>query len=337
MKCLTRGCAKRRPLADMTLLVVKDLSIVYRTRQGPLKAVENISFTLDAGRTLGFVGESGCGKSTIAMALMGLLPPNAAVTGGAIHFAGHNMLTMSEDALRDVRWQKIAMIFQAAMNALNPVHRVADQIAEAILTHTPNLSKASAMERVRELFDLVEIPARRMADYPHQYSGGMKQRAVIAMALACRPDLIIADEPTTALDVIVQAQILEEIKSIQKKLNLGILFISHDISVVADVCDHIGVMYAGQLIEYGHRQAVFGSPGHPYTRLLVNAHHALLGARRPPKTAPAPAPDPVNPPPGCRFCERCPAADPACAEERPRWLTLADNHRIFCCHRNQKG
>ncbi len=321
----------------MTLLEVKELSIEYQTRRGPLRAVEEISFTLDKGKTLGFVGESGCGKSTIGMALMGLLPPNAAVTGGTIQFAGHDLLTLSENALREVRWQKIAMIFQAAMNALNPVHRVADQVTEAILTHTPGISKTSAMEQVRELFDLVEIPAKRMTDYPHQYSGGMKQRAVIAMALACRPDLIIADEPTTALDVIVQAQILEEIKTIQKELNLGILFISHDISVVADVCDHIGVMYAGQLIEYGHRQAVFDSPGHPYTRELVGAHQALMEAQRQPQTAPGSAPDLLNPPPGCRFCGRCPVSNDTCRKENPRWQVLSADHKIFCCHRDPSG
>jgi len=321
----------------MSLLEVKNLSIVYQTRRGPLRAVEDISFTLDAGKTLGFVGESGCGKSTIGMALMGLLPSNAVVTGGTIHFAGDDLLTLPEETLREIRWQKIAMIFQAAMNALNPVHRVADQVAEAILAHTPGISKASAMDRVRELFDLVEIPARRMTDYPHQYSGGMKQRAVIAMALACRPDLIIADEPTTALDVIVQAQILEEIKSIQTELNLGILFISHDISVVADVCDHIGVMYAGQLIEFGHRQAVFDSPGHPYTRELVGAHQALMGDQHRPQTTPEAAPDLVNPPAECRFCGRCPASKDACREERPRWRELSADHKIFCCHTDPSG
>jgi peptide/nickel transport system ATP-binding protein len=259
------------------------------------------------------------------------------VTGGTIHFAGHDLLAMPEAALRAVRWQKIAMIFQAAMNALNPVHRVADQVAEAILTHTPGISKAAAMDRVKELFDLVEIPAKRMTDYPHQYSGGMKQRAVIAMALACRPDLIIADEPTTALDVIVQAQILAEIKAIQKEMNLGILFISHDISVVADVCDHIGVMYAGQLVEYGHRQAVFDSPGHPYTRELVGAHHALMGEQRQPQATPDSTPNLVNPPPGCRFCGRCPAGKDTCRAESPKWLELSADHRIFCCHTDHSG
>ena len=321
----------------MALLEVKNLSIVYQTRSGPLRAVEDISFALDEGKTLGFVGESGCGKSTIGMALMGLLPTNAMVTGGSILFEGRNLLEMSEAARRQIRWKRIAMIFQAAMNALNPVHRVADQIAEAILAHTPDISNRSAMAKVAELFKLVKIPEKRMTDYPHQYSGGMKQRAVIAMALACRPALIIADEPTTALDVIVQAQILEEIKKIQKELNLGILFISHDISVVADVCDHIGVMYAGQLIEYGRREAVFESPGHPYTRELVGSHLALLGDQCSPQTVPDASPNLVNPPAGCRYCNRCPTARDTCRDEEPKWVRLTSDHRIYCCQSGNSG
>jgi peptide/nickel transport system ATP-binding protein len=316
----------------MTLLEVKNLSIAYQTRNGPLRAVEDISFALDKGKTLGFVGESGCGKSTIGMALMGLLPPNATVTGGTIRFAGRDLLEMSEEERRQIRWKKIAMIFQAAMNALNPVHRVADQIAEAILAHTPGISNRSAMAQVTELYKLVKIPENRMTDYPHQYSGGMKQRAVIAMALACRPALIIADEPTTALDVIVQEQILEKIKEIQKELNLGILFISHDISVVADVCDHIGVMYAGQLIEYGHREAVFESPGHPYTRELVGSHLALMGDQCRPQPVPDSTPNLVNPSAGCRFCDRCPTAGDTCRDQSPEWIRLSPGHRILCCH-----
>jgi len=318
----------------MSLLEVQNLSITYQTRGGPLRAVEDISFFLEEGKTLGFVGESGCGKSTIGLALMGLLPPNATITSGRILFNGRDLVGLSETDLRQIRWQKIAMIFQAAMNALNPVHRVADQVAEAILAHTPGISKADSLTKVQELFDLVEIPAKRMNDYPHQYSGGMKQRAVIAMALACRPDLIIADEPTTALDVIVQAQILDEIKSIQKELNLGILFISHDISVVADVCDHIGVMYAGQLVEYGHHREVFESPGHPYTRELVGSHQALMGAQCEPQSTPAAAPNLVDPPPGCRYCVRCSAGNDNCRIETPEWIELSDDHRIFCCHKN---
>ena len=317
----------------MSLLDVQNLSITYQTRGGPLRAVEDISFSLDEGKTLGFVGESGCWKSTIGLALMGLLPPNATVTSGSVHFNGYDLIGLAEADLRHVRWQKIAMIFQAAMNALNPVHRVADQVAEAILAHTPGISKADAMDQVRDLFELVEIPAKRMNDYPHQYSGGMKQRAVIAMALACRPDLIIADEPTTALDVIVQAQILDEIKAIQKELNLGILFISHDISVVADVCDHIGVMYAGQIFEYGHRREVFESPGHPYTQELVGSHQALMEAQSQPQSAPTAAPNLLNPPPGCRYCDRCPEGSDTCRVEKPQWIELTDDHRIFCCHK----
>ncbi len=315
----------------MTLLSVTDLSIVYQTRNGPLSAVEDVSFTLDAGKTIGFVGESGCGKSTLGMALMGLLAPNATVTGGRISFQGRDLLEMSKTARQQIRWKKIAMIFQAAMNALNPVHRVADQIAEAILTHSPGVSKQSARAQVAELYELVKIPLSRMSDYPHQYSGGMKQRAVIAMALACRPALIIADEPTTALDVIVQAQILEKIKDIQRELNLGILFISHDISVVADVCDHIGVMYAGQLIEYGRREKVFEAPGHPYTRELVGSHLALMGDQCDRQSVPDATPNLVNPGAGCRFCDRCPTAGDSCRDEDPEWIRLSGDHRIYCC------
>ena len=225
----------------MALLEVENLSIGYRTRKGYLQAVEGVSFSLEEGKSLGFVGESGCGKTTIGMALMGLLPPNGMVTKGRILFDDEDLLTLSDSKMRSIRWQKIAMIFQAAMNALNPVHRVEDQVAEAIMAHNPDLDKTRAKKQVEELFRLVGIPETRMSDYPHQYSGGMKQRAIIAMALACRPKLIIADEPTTALDVIVQDQILKETRELQREFNISMIFISHDISIVADVCHDIGL------------------------------------------------------------------------------------------------
>ena len=253
----------------MPLLQVENLSIGYNTKDGYLKAVEGVSFALEQGQSLGFVGESGCGKTTIGMALMGLLPPNGSVTEGRILFEGKDLLEMSEEAMRAIRWKEIAMIFQAAMNALNPVQRVVDQIAEAILTHNPTLGKRGAIEQIEDLFQIVGIPKDRMRDYPHQYSGGMKQRAIIAMALACRPKLIIADEPTTALDVIVQDQILAETKNLQREFNISMIFISHDISIVADVSNDIGIMYAGQLVEYGPREEVFDSPVHPYTKALL--------------------------------------------------------------------
>jgi peptide/nickel transport system ATP-binding protein len=314
----------------MTLLSVERLSLGYQTGKGYLKAVENVSFTLGAGRSLGLVGESGCGKTTLGMAIMGLLPQNASITAGRVIFAGEDLLRKSEEEMRRIRWKEIAMIFQAAMNALNPVHRVQDQIAEAITTHYPETTREEAFHRVGELFDLVGLPRDRMRDYPHQFSGGMKQRAIIAMALSCNPRLIIADEPTTALDVIVQHQILEKTKSLQRQLKFGVIFISHDISVVAEVCDDIGIMYAGQLVEYGPIEEVFSAPGHPYTVALFSSFPSLTGERKGLNAIPGETPNLIRPPPGCRFCERCPGAESACKLESPEWTEITPRHRVMC-------
>lgn len=316
----------------MALLEVENLSIGYKTKYGHLKAVEGVSFALEEGRSLGFVGESGCGKTTIGMALMGLLPPNGSVTGGSIRFEGEDLVGMSLDEMRQIRWRKIAMIFQAAMNALNPVQRVVDQIAEAILTHSPKLGKREAIEQIEGLFQIVGLPKDRMRDYPHQYSGGMKQRAIIAMALACRPKLIIADEPTTALDVIVQDQILAETKNLQREFNISIIFISHDISIVADVSHDIGIMYAGQLVEYGPREEVFNSPVHPYTKALLSSYPTLTGNKSHLKPIPGETPNLIYPPEGCRFCDRCPAAGPTCKEGTPAWVDVGPRHKSLCYH-----
>jgi peptide/nickel transport system ATP-binding protein len=230
-----------------------------------------------------------------------------------------------------VRWNRIAMIFQAAMNALNPIHRVGEQVLEALLIHRPGMSRKEAWQRVAELFHLVGIPEDRAADYPHQFSGGMKQRAVIAMALVCEPELIIADEPTTALDVIVQDQILKQIKKLQEALGISILFISHDISVVADVCHDIGVMYAGQIVEYGSRREVFERPAHPYTRALLGAFLGLMQEGAAPRGLAGAPPDLADPPPGCRFCQRCCNAGEACHVETPQWIALSPEHHVMCC------
>jgi peptide/nickel transport system ATP-binding protein len=312
------------------LLEVEDLVVGYRTRRGLMRAVDGVSFQVKKGLSLGLVGESGCGKTTVGMALMGLLPPNGEVKAGRMSFKGEDLLQKTEEEMRGVRWKKIAMVFQAAMNALNPVQRVEKQIAEAILTHSPRLGQEEVLRQVEGLFQMVNLPLDRMRDYPHQYSGGMKQRAVIAMALACNPDLIIADEPTTALDVIVQHQILQEIKSLQKDLGISIIFISHDISIVADVCHDIGVMYAGQLVEYGSREEVFGDPGHYYTRALLASYPTLTGERRDLVPIPGETPSLLDPPSGCRFCDRCPAASGRCSAERPEWLALSPTHRVLC-------
>ena len=311
-------------------MTVNNLSVGYHTRKGFIKSVQGVSFALDQGKSLGLVGESGCGKTTIGMAIMGLLPDNASVTNGKILFEDQDLLKMSKREIRQVRWRKIAMIFQAAMNALNPVHRVSDQISEAILAHDTDISEEAAMKHVKSLFQLVGIPMDRLRDYPHHYSGGMKQRAIIAMALACHPSLIIADEPTTALDVIVQDQILNAIKDFQNKLKISVIFISHDIAVVADVCDNIGIMFAGQLVEYGRVEDVFDLPMHPYTKSLVASYLTLdkdivqlspyLGE----------CPDLINPSAGCSFCERCSVADATCRLMAPEWIEISPTHKVLC-------
>ena len=314
----------------MALLEVENLSIDYRTRKGNLHAVEAVSFSLERGKSLGFVGESGCGKTTLGMALMGLLPPNGSVREGRILFDGEDLLLKDEEAMRHIRWQKMAMIFQAAMNALNPVHRVADQIAEAIMTHEPKVKEGQAYEQVEELFELVGLPKERMRDYPHQYSGGMKQRAIIAMALACKPKLIIADEPTTALDVIVQHQILEETKTLQREFGISVIFISHDIAIVADVCHDIGIMYAGMLVEYGAREEVFENPVHPYTKALLSSYPTLTGKKTQLLPIPGETPNLIHPPPGCRFCDRCPHSKASCRIGPATWVDVSPRHRAIC-------
>ncbi|RJX29715.1 MAG: ABC transporter ATP-binding protein [Desulfarculus sp.] len=316
----------------MPLLSVENLCIGYRTAQGLLKAVEGVNFTLEAGSSLGLVGESGCGKTTIGMALMGLLPPNGRISEGRIVLDGVDLAALSEEELRAVRWRDVAMIFQAAMNALNPVQRVSRQMTEAISTHRPELGKEELLGQVEGLFQLVGLPLARLHDYPHQYSGGMKQRAIIAMALALNPKLIIADEPTTALDVVVQDQILKETKALQDKFHMGIIFISHDISIVAEVCQHIGVMYAGQLVESGSTEQVFYSPRHPYTMALVNSFPTLTGERKELTPIPGEPPNLIGVIPGCRFCDRCPRSEAFCKLEPPSWQEVAAGHRVLCDH-----
>jgi len=314
----------------MALLEVESLTIGYRTKKGLHRAVEGISFSLEEGRSLGFVGESGCGKTTVGMALMGLLPPNGVVLGGRVIFEGRDLLTLPEEELRRLRWKSISMIFQAAMNALNPVKKVADQVAEAILAHSPAMARSDAMRQVEGLFQLVGVPKDRMRDYPHQYSGGMRQRAIIAMALACKPRLIIADEPTTALDVIVQDQILQETRVLQEQFGISIIFISHDISIVADVCHDIGIMYAGELVEYGSREKVFSAPAHPYTRALLSSFPNLTGKKEKLKPIAGEPPNLVEPPEGCRFCGRCPRALSECGASPPGWVEISPLHKVRC-------
>ncbi len=316
----------------MALICVENLTIGYQTKQGMLKAVDGISFCLEKGRSLGFVGESGCGKTTIGMTLMGLLPDNARILSGSILLNGQELTGLTQEQWRKIRGKEIAMIFQAAMNALNPVIRVDEQVIEAIVAHQPDILAKDLDKRVKELFRLVEIPQARMKDYPHEFSGGMKQRVIIAMALACNPQLIIADEPTTALDVIVQDQILKEIKLVQKAMDTGLIFISHDIAVVASVCKDICVMYGGQIVEAGTREEVFRSPRHPYTKALLGSYLSLdnqAGVVIPDMRETA---DLTLETGNCRFAVHCKTCSSACKTIQPHWVEISGTHKALCCN-----
>ena len=313
----------------MAVLDVHDLQMSYRLRHGAVRAVDGVSFRLDRGVTLGLVGESGSGKTSVAYCLLRLLPRNAHVRGGEILLDGTDLLALPEQQMREYRWNRVSMIFQGAMNAFNPVFRVGDQIVEAIRLHK-RASHAQARARVDELFELVGLPSARVDDYPHEFSGGMKQRAMIAMALACDPDVVVADEPTTALDVVVQDQILEKIQELQRRLNLAMLVISHDMAMVAETCDRVAVMYAGQIVETGDTKVVFADPRHPYTIGLVRSFPNLRGPLRHLESMPGDPPSLMSPPPACRFAPRCPIAQPICHAEAPALADVVPGHASRC-------
>jgi peptide/nickel transport system ATP-binding protein len=425
----------------MTLLEAKNLRVYFKIMKGVVKAVDDVSFTLDRGETLGLVGESGCGKTTTAFAIMKLLPPNGRIVDGVIQFkdkviarseleliarirgalternwleltkmlvakeeeeigSGDSELLVSPDSkdkrfelkyaatrkrvaarikyiagrlethiqepdfekkyrekfnkeldriensyyykrakkkisrktehdMTLIRWKQISIIFQSAMNAFNPVYRVGDQIVEAILTHE-KMSKREAREKAMQLFKVVGIDPSRIRGYPHEFSGGMRQRAMIAMALACNPDLIIADEPTTALDVIMQDRILGEIKKLQTKLNIAMIIITHDISVVAETAEKIAIMYAGKIAETGNTMSIFHHPAHPYTIGLLGAFPSIKGGKKRLDAIPGSPPDLANPPPGCRFHPRCKYAKDLCSQAQPPYVEVAPNHIAAC-------
>jgi peptide/nickel transport system ATP-binding protein len=312
--------------ANKTILQVRDLTMHYHTRVGDVSAVDNVSFELKQGHSLGLVGESGCGKSSVAFSLIRLLPENAKMIGGSVVLNGQDILSLEEKELLKVRWKGISMVFQAAMNALDPVYRVQDQIVEALQTHFKGLGRAEALDRVRELFRLVGLDPKLMDRYPHEFSGGMRQRAIIAMALACEPQVLIADEPTTALDVIVQDRILRELRCIQKKLNMGMIYISHDIAVIAEVSDTIGVMYAGRMAELASAVDIFERPLHPYTDALMKAFPSIEGEKQDLKTLPGEPPDLLNPPSGCRFHPRCQSMTDKCTQHVACWHPIEVSH-----------
>ncbi|MDO9107585.1 MAG: ABC transporter ATP-binding protein [Coriobacteriia bacterium] len=315
------------------LLRVTDLKMHFHTRDGVVKAVDGVSFTLSRGETLGVVGESGSGKSVTALTMMRLVPmPPGRVEGGEVMFKGRSLLDMTDAEIRSVRGNEIAMIFQDPMTSLNPVYRIGRQLAEPLMLHK-GMNKAQAWERAVELLDLVGIPhsKERVRDYPHQFSGGMRQRVMIAMALACDPDILIADEPTTALDVTIQAQILELMQKLQKQMNSAIIMITHDLGVVADIADTVLVMYAGRPVEYGTADEVFYRPLHPYAWGLMDSipRHDITSKSRlcPIKGQP---PSLIDVPAGCAFSPRCPYAKDICHAEEPVFRRIEGEHGAAC-------
>jgi peptide/nickel transport system ATP-binding protein len=317
------------------LLDVRDLRVTYRTGEGEVPAVRGVDLRLNQGEVLGIAGESGCGKSTLAGAVLRLLPSNASVEGQVL-LDGADVLTMSWGSLRAVRWAQASVVFQGALHALNPVQRIGRQIAEPILLHE-QVSQRDASRRVAELLEQVGLPARRADSFPHELSGGQRQRVMIALALACRPRLLIADEPTTALDVMVQAQVLQLLRSLVRDLGLGLVLISHDLSVLATTCDRVKVMYAGRVVETGPAQRVFDRPLHPYSGALAAAFPRIGDPRfrYAPSGLPGDPPYAADLPTGCAFHPRCPVAVPTCGEAEPQLLALdgVDEPRSAACAR----
>ena len=317
-----------------TLLEVKDLKVSFFTPAGEVKAVDGISYSLGYNEVMGIVGESGSGKSVEAYSIIGLLQSPGKVTGGSITFEGEDVLSFSEEQMRQFRGNRVSMIFQNPMTCLNPVYTIGNQLVEALLCHDKGYSKEQARARAIEMLELVGInnAEKRIDQYPHEFSGGMRQRAMIAMALICEPKLLIADEPTTALDVTIQAQILELMKDIQKKTGMAIIFITHNLGVVAEICDRVSVMYAGHIVEQGSVHDIFYRPAHPYTRGLLRSmprvdeleHERLIPIEGTPV-------DLLNPPKGCAFGPRCENCMKICLDRRPPMLEVGEDRHVSAC------
>lgn len=311
-------------------LEVKDLNVFFKISAGTVRAVEDVDFDLYEGESLGLVGESGCGKTTTALSTMGMLPDNGYIDNGSIKYDKKELANNTEKEWQQYRWNDIAMVFQGAMNALNPVKKISFQIAEAISLHNPKAKDNEIRERIIELFKLVGLDSSRIDDYPHEFSGGMRQRVMIAMALACNPKVLIADEPTTALDVMVQAQIIDLINELREKINMSMIIITHDLSIISETCDRIAVMYAGNIVEIGTVRDVVKNSKHPYTQKLIAAFPNIYGEKKLIESIPGTPPNLLNPPSGCRFHLRCSEAMDVCKTKVPKSIDFGNDHLVAC-------
>ena len=317
----------------MNILEVKNLDMSYETLEGNVSAVKNVSFSVKQGESFGIVGESGCGKTSVAMSLLQLQADNGKITNGEILFNGKDIVSLNEAELRDIRWSGISIVFQGAMNSWNPVVKIGEQIREAMREHYPNKTKDENTKKILELFEIVGLEDSIIDRYPHELSGGMKQRAVIALALSCDPKLIIADEPTTALDVVIQDQILNEIRKVQDVLGLSLIYISHDIAVIAEMTDNMAVMYAGRIVERGPTKEIFANPKHSYTKSLLESTPSVVGDKVKLQSLDGEPPSLISKEKGCSFAPRCPYKDISCNPELDMQLKeVAPNHYVDACN-----
>jgi peptide/nickel transport system ATP-binding protein len=314
----------------MTLLEVKDLDVSYTTLRGELRAVQGVSFDLKEQETLGIVGESGCGKSTLGLALLNLMPPQGRVTHGKILLEGEDILTLDKEQLRRVRGKMIAMIFQDPMTSLNPVKKIGDHFVEAIRAHNPEVTEDKALEKAGEILGQLGMASDRLNDYPHQLSGGMKQRIMIGLGLALDPKLLIADEPTTALDVVIEAQILDLLRQLRDSLKLSMILITHNLGVVAEVADKIAIMYGGEILELADTKTIFKKPLFPYTQLLLKLVPNIASESTSLEWIPGSPPDLSSPISGCKFAARCPYAFERCRKEPPSFREVEPAHMVAC-------
>jgi peptide/nickel transport system ATP-binding protein len=314
------------------LIAIEDLVVDYPLPRGVARAVDNVSLSIDAGEIVGLAGESGCGKSTVAQAILRVLRPPGEISGGRILFEGTDIASLRPEQLRKFRWRNVSLVFQSAMNSLNPVMRIGDQFIDMMQAHQ-RVRKATALSRAGELLERVGIDRERVRAYPHELSGGMRQRVIIAMALALNPELIVLDEPTTALDVVVQREILEQLAALKRDFGFAVLFITHDLSLLVEISDRIAIMYAGRIVELATSDELFAKPAHPYTAGLIASFPPLTGERVRLTGIPGSPPDLRNPPPGCRFHPRCPMMRPTpCTTDEPALRVVGASGRRAACH-----